>query len=119
MSACECSVELNGKTQMNYSYQVYIQLDSIALRETLEVHQQVYSCDKHVERSSVGIPQSQQCLIHVGVELWMWNWRDLGQQLFYQLALLQSGGLRAATLKEQVDVTKIISFAMEIEVGMQ
>jgi hypothetical protein len=47
----------------------------------------------------------------------MWNWRELGQQLFYQLALLQFGGLRAATLKERVDVTKIMAFAMELEEG--
>jgi hypothetical protein len=41
----------------------------------------------------------------------------LGQELFYQLTLLQFGGLRVATLKEWVDVMKVMSFAMKLKEG--
>jgi DNA mismatch repair protein MLH1 len=91
-----------------------------SLREKLWKHSSKYAHVKNMLREAVWVghvPQSRQSLIQVGVELWMWNWRDLGQQLFYQLALLQFGGLRAATLKGRVDVTKIMAFAMELEEG--
>ena len=91
-----------------------------SLREKLLKHSSKYSHIKNMLREAVWVghvPQTQQCLIQVGVELWMWNYRDLGQQLFYQLALLQFGGLRAATFKERIDVTKIMAFAMELEEG--
>jgi DNA mismatch repair protein MLH1 len=91
-----------------------------ALREKLLKYSNKYAHVKNMLREAVWVgivPQSQQCLVQVGVELCMWNFRDLAQQLFYQLAVLQFGELKPAIFKERVDVTKIIAYAMELEEG--
>jgi DNA mismatch repair protein MLH1 len=45
----------------------------------------------------------------------MWNVREMAQSLFYQLALLQFGGLVSAQLKERVNLTTVMAYALQLE----
>jgi len=89
-----------------------------SLRKKLWKYSQTHSHVSEMLKNAVWVgqvSQSQQCLVQCNVELWMWNVCDLAQQLFYQLALLQFGGLQAAVFKSFIDVTKIMAYAMELE----